>query len=72
MKSFSIRSIATASAASVAAFFAGSALATDPGVDVSGVVSAVSGASAPIAAVATAVLAVLAGILVFRLIRRVM
>lgn len=72
MKSFSIRSIATASAASVAALFAGSALATGTGVDVSGVVSAVDGAIGPIGAVGTAVLAVLAGILVFRLIRRVM
>ncbi|MCH4564360.1 major capsid protein [Halomonas sp. EGI 63088] len=51
---------------------ASAAMADAGGVDVSGVVAAVDGAAGPIAAVGTAVLAVLAGILVFRLIKRVM
>ncbi len=63
-----------AAAGSLALVAAGSALATEPaaGVDVSTLETTISDAMTPIGTVGLAVLAVLAGIMVFKLIRRVM
>ncbi|ATJ81227.1 major capsid protein [Halomonas beimenensis] len=57
------------------ALVSGSALATETGgssIDTTGLVSTIEGAMTPVGAVGLAVLGVLAGILVFKLIRRVM
>lgn len=57
------------------ALVSGAALATDSGgtsIDTSGLESTIAGAMGPIGSVGLAVLGVLAGILVFKLIRRVM
>lgn len=68
-KSFIVRSVA----AGTAALGSGVALAGDPvGIDTTGLVATIDGAMTPISAVGLAVLGVLAGILVFKLIRRVM
>lgn len=62
------------SAGSGALVFGGAALAQEgpATIDTTGLVSTIEGAMTPIGAVGLAVLGVLAGILVYRLIRRVM